>query len=390
MAEQLKLTKTLIQAVALVFFVLQMVLAVQHYLARPTMRSPGTKPLSTFKKLIQISVCKASQFNNTYGYDIGYKNTLSYLAGLPNDETIYSWTGLQGNLTFDESIGFLYKSDTENIDFLDSLYFNNIIGNITTKFLVPHGICKIYQGKSNNVKDLVVIIKDYENEFEYFVFVSDPAAANSFQLKNSQITGDSMKLETDKGFYIEYSVQLKETSIETDDKSCDDYPNKKHSSYADCVDDEMIDIVVPTLGCMVPWMSKKDHCAHPFHRLPKHENLMKWLHRFSLNSFGGIPHNSLSCPIPCNHFSAHSKFQISGTENYYRGVYLHFQEHVAVEQIVLAYDSTSLLVEIGSCLGLWLGLSVVGVYDLLVFVVHQSQELFKIRFFQRKSIQVPQ
>ena len=36
--------------------------------------------------------------------------------------------------------------------------------------------------------------------------------------------------------------------------------------------------------------------------------------------------------------------------------------------MVLAYGFGSLLVEIGSCLGLWLGLSIVGVFDVLVKV----------------------
>ena len=36
---------------------------------------------------------------------------------------------------------------------------------------------------------------------------------------------------------------------------------------------------------------------------------------------------------------------------------------------MLAYDAAALLVEIGSCLGLWLGLSVVGVYDQIAVAV---------------------
>ena len=39
----------------------------------------------------------------------------------------------------------------------------------------------------------------------------------------------------------------------------------------------------------------------------------------------------------------------------------------------MAYDSTALLVEIGSCLGLWLGLSIVGVYDLIARVAFQAE-----------------
>ena len=51
---------------------------------------------------------------------------------------------------------------------------------------------------------------------------------------------------------------------------------------------------------------------------------------------------------------------------------LQFEEEVDVEEIVLAYDFKNLLVEIGSCLGLWLGLSVVGIYDLMAFGIQRA------------------
>ena len=51
---------------------------------------------------------------------------------------------------------------------------------------------------------------------------------------------------------------------------------------------------------------------------------------------------------------------------------LQFEEEVDIEEIVLAYDFEDLLVEIGSCLGLWLGLSVVGIYDLMAVGIQKA------------------
>ena len=45
-----------------------------------------------------------------------------------------------------------------------------------------------------------------------------------------------------------------------------------------------------------------------------------------------------------------------------------------MESVALAYDLTSLLVEVGSCLGLWLGISVVGVFDLLVHMLDRTRD----------------
>ena len=375
MAEQLKSIKSLVQAAALVFFVLQMVFAVQKYLDKPTMRSPATKPFVTYEKLMLISVCKASQFN--YNNDIGYNRMGDYVKGTPNDTTMLSWTGLQGNLTPNETLNFLFNSDKDNFTSLNGDINGNIKeieGNITTRFLLPLGLCKIFTGKFKSHLD--ISFKDDKNMSEYFIFVSDPAAAPLFHLPYSLMTGDSMELETRKGVHVNFNVQLKETSTETGDNTCVDYPSTKHTSYTHCVEEEMRENLFPTLGCMVPWISAKDQCNNPIKRLPAHENIVHWIQGILYGSFGGVPYTSVSCPVPCTLLSAHSKYQISSIENYGRAVYLYFKDTVEVERIVLAYDETSLLVEIGSCLGLWLGLSVVGIYDILVLLVIQTKELF--------------
>ena len=64
---------------------------------------------------------------------------------------------------------------------------------------------------------------------------------------------------------------------------------------------------------------------------------------------------------------------------------------VKVERIVLAYGFTDLLVEIGSCLGLWLGLSVVGIFDLVLPFVAQiclwTKKFIKASMFKKEPIQ---
>ena len=108
--------RTLIHVVASVFFTLQMVLAVQKYMAKQTMTSPGTKPFSSLTKPLQITVCKVDQFNNTRAVGLGYSYTGKYLAGVTTDQTLLSWTGLNENRTFEETKNFLFNS-TKDIFF---------------------------------------------------------------------------------------------------------------------------------------------------------------------------------------------------------------------------------------------------------------------------------
>ena len=50
--------------------------------------------------------------------------------------------------------------------------------------------------------------------------------------------------------------------------------------------------------------------------------------------------------------------------------YLLFLIKVKIEEEVSNYNEFSLIVEIGSCLGLWLGLCISSIYDLLVQLGH--------------------
>ena len=56
---------------------------------------------------------------------------------------------------------------------------------------------------------------------------------------------------------------------------------------------------------------------------------------------------------------------------------LFFENIVNVERIGPAYGTVDLLVEVGSCLGLWLGLSVVGIFDILVLVFFKIKNIKK-------------
>ena len=48
-----------------------------------------------------------------------------------------------------------------------------------------------------------------------------------------------------------------------------------------------------------------------------------------------------------------------------------------MEKVVLAYDFDSLIVEIGSSLGLWLGLSIAGMFDILILTGFTTQKILQ-------------
>ena len=375
--------RTVIHGAAFIFFTLQMVFAVQKYMAKPTMVSPETRQFSSLKKPLQITVCKVDQFNHTHAAKLAYSLQNHFLAGEITNQTVLSWTG-HTNRTFEETMYFLYNS-TEDIVFTAG-YSDPINGTISSKFLVPLGLCKVFVGKPPAT---FMSIKLATTEMSpHMMFISDPTATKSFQLPYSLMSGLQITLKPPA--YANYNVQIRETKVYTDDGSCVDYPNPHHESYSDCVDAEMRDWIMPTLGCMLPWMSTRDACTKPIQRLLKHEPLVKWIFNMVINSYGGIEYESESCPQSCTLLSAHSAMTLSGYPMFqYSLIFLYFKKDIQVEKIVLAYDSTALLVEIGSCLGLWLGLSIVGIFDLMVLAARKTKGQLKAKISGKNKNRKP-
>ena len=99
-----------------------------------------------------------------------------------------------------------------------------------------------------------------------------------------------------------------------------------------------------------------------------------------MNAFGGIHYVHPSCPLPCSVLKSRVSFRILGSGLFAQKndlLELHFEASMDVERIKIAYGPVELLVETGSCLGLWLGLSIVGVFDLAAFAVQLTVKLLK-------------
>ena len=75
--------------------------------------------------------------------------------------------------------------------------------------------------------------------------------------------------------------------------------------------------------------------------------------------------HSTACRKPCFEVKIKSKF-LKAKETQRKSVSLNFKKVVKVTRYVKAYSLIDLIVEIGSCLGLWIGLSALGVFDLVL------------------------
>ena len=100
----------------------------------------------------------------------------------------------------------------------------------------------------------------------------------------------------------------------------------------------------------------------------------------------GIHHSSSSCPIPCKTISAHATHHNSfETTMFGNGLAIQFTGNVRVETILPAYDFGDLLVDFGSSLGLWLGLSFIGLFDISALVAAMAINKFTMALNHKSS-----
>ena len=167
---------------------------------------------------------------------------------------------------------------------------------------------------------------------------------------------------------LTFLVNLQDTQDETGGMdTCTEYPSTRHQSFSQCFKDDIIKKTEDIFGFGLPFFTETDESLKPMPRLEKHEPTIQWLQLMAHNSFGGKAYKPASCLPPCTILEAIPKQE---HKHSYKVpyVYIFFNDKVKVQTTVLAYGIDSLLVEVGSSLGLWLGLSVCGIFDLLTSI----------------------
>ena len=122
---------------------------------------------------------------------------------------------------------------------------------------------------------------------------------------------------------------------------------------------------------MVPWLAAPgdpDTCNGRI--VLSEETLAKYLTNmnqlFKKIIFYNVIDQTDSCLKPCLEHIFYVKQKDADKGHDHRKIVLNFHKVVKVSKNVKAYGLFDLVVEVGSCLGLWIGLSALGVFDLVL------------------------
>ena len=222
-------------------------------------------------------------------------------------------------------------------------------------------------------RDPIVLASD--KPFE--VFITDEGESLAYNLADYSAKGSSSAIRIGNfsssiGTGFSYKIELEKNSL-LEGCDCSVYNEEsRFKTYAECVDAEARKEFLPLLGCIMPWMSTDVSCTSPVQINSAYVELMKSKNFWgTFESGAGIDYKA--CPRPCDKMNIRQKylrsFDSKEVANFLLKIY--FEDNVKYDQSIPAYNYFDFVVEVGSSLGLWLGLSMIGVFDVVVLFMKE-------------------
>ena len=343
--------RNIFKILTLTIFIFQVQNSLSKYYARPVVEE---RSMTTKDKTRQPSVyvCEDNQFNTTKSQAVGYDHIEDLKAGKLANSDKYTWKGANGNLTFEEIQAIAYDTDYSN--------FKAVTSETKELFIAPHGFCmKLVDTVSEQ------FIKTVRKSMLLLV---DPRIDNDIRIVEMNhgrlYCGPTTPNLYDAASYeMEYS--LKDSKI-YDGVSCTDY-EKINSSYGQCIKELMKEELLKCYGCLPSWFptkmgltceKEKDIIIQDGQICEKlYDDLLYFILGRDLKMFE-------PCMPPCLKMSLSLKrtYHISNskTKSYLSVI---SKNDVEVLKATYSYDIFNLVVDIGSALGLWLGLSALNILD---------------------------
>ena len=289
-------------------------------------------------------VCQADQFNYTTALTNGYSGLINWAKGKLVDSKLITWKGKYGNITYD----LLFDSDYSS--------FKSFLSETENRFLPNHGLCKMLTDSNSGV---------YVNApMRSIVLIIDPYMENSLRViemeRGRLYFGPTYDNLFDSSAYnVEY--RFHDSKIH-DGQSCTDY-ERLDSSYSDCIEDIMKSLFIESYGCLPPWFpsNKGMMCKIEKEILEDSKVILEDFIDFML---GRDVKLFKSCLPPCLKMSIGIKMTTYNIhQRSHAKICFRTKEEVIVYKDTYSYDVFNLGVDIGSALGLWLGLSVLCIFD---------------------------
>ena len=258
----------------------------------------------------------------------------------------------------------IYKVNFKDINILAVRDFTHkrTIMPLANKYIYPYGFCKVINIDDLDDDEIISITSQKRAK----VIIKDYYTANDILInENPTFTADlSTETAFDYSHYlINYEVYDRRIRNSID---CKDYTENYNNSQ--CISSTMIENLILWFGCVPPWVmvDNQTKCEDKVKDFYKYNPTLAKDIAFNLYSYLALQKVFSKCKIPC----LRSKIQLIRKEYHanelnYSTLNLVWPSQVNVYTEVYSIGFFSLVVELGSALGLWLGLSALSILDLL-------------------------
>ena len=373
--EIFKYLKIAVQVVALAIFAYQMSVAMENYLQSSSYPAVETKDIEDVN-LPDIFIClqEDDQFDYRNATEKHGYNYLDFLLGfVDGSEDFVSWEGGK-NLTYGNVLKEIFFTILGDMDISSESdeSRNRRADALEEHFKAFNGFCRKLDNELLDIKKSFRITFSYMSGFQ--VFIADPGKSLHYMIHPDTLQGDNILSWIGNRRF--YSIEIEEIIWNEESGECTNYgTGKKFDSYADCIANEHEKFLKPILGCMVPWLVAPDHPGICKGRVnltkENHQKYFKTIDEIYRTRAFRIMEQSKACLKPCTEILVKSTMKSFRKASNYKvpadiaidEISLHIQKTVKVTKYVKSYGFFDLVVEVGSSLGLWIGLSALGLLD---------------------------
>ncbi len=347
--------KLLFKVLAFGIFIYQMQNSIRKYIARPIVQITSTAKLDEIKNP-EIYICQLKQFNYSLSHEFGYDNDIAFLTGDLVDSDYTSWSGKNRDMTFDQLKKILHTYDDS---YYKASYENTKKGinkpeEFDIVFIAPQGFCmKLRTVKSGR--------RFTTTSRASSLFLVDPFWSDTFRLnghENEIIDYGERINGLYEGLDYEVKVTLHDSRI-NDGQTCIDYENNG-SSYGKTTENILQQFMLNWFGCILPWIQNSTiTVCDKFLKNESFSQIQKDIDHFIVN---GETRLLQQAQPPCYKMKFSTKRVDNWRRNGETALYFNIIDEVTVITDTYSYDMFSLVVDLGSALGLWLGISAVEIF----------------------------
>ncbi len=354
----------------------QVMTAIKNLRNPPVVDSTMTKTIHDVG-LPVVTICPINQTNFVLLNKLyGNKSPNEMLAGFAycQGKKCLSW-GNHLNMSHQELLHSVY-----NAKLAQDLEIKNIISQKLMQgslvFLQRFGFCK----EISNFNTSAIRIRNKNIFTPIRIFITDKTYRSHVSLDYSSHNGNM--LEISEIGVLQVYVKMRVVS------SCKIVPPMKFD-YQECVNIMLERDIGAQIGCLPPWMTDFNQCnsTYPNDVLDDEPNYWQNI----------IPYSHLRnsiqeqrCKKACrktNNFVSVSDKRIDETffgrnensEGPSGRAIIHFDEQVEVTEKTFNYSYYNFIIDVGSSMGLWFGLSVFGIFDLLIETFQFVKNMLKKR-----------